>query len=79
MNIMSKIIMLQVVPSDTIDAVKKKIQDQENIPKDKQQLYYAHTQLEDSYTLEHYSINITSTLRLYTTLPQTLWPNEARK
>jgi large subunit ribosomal protein L40e len=65
MNIMNKMITLQVLPSDTIDVVKKKIQDQENIPKDKQQLYYAHMKLDDSYTLKHYNIHKLSTLRLY--------------
>ena len=58
------VITLDVMPSDTIEMVKQKIQDRENIPKDKQNLYYVHRKLMDKYTLKAYNINNMSTLNL---------------
>ena len=58
------VITLDVLPSDTIEVVKQKIQDREKIPKDKQNLYYVHRKLRDQCTLKTYNINNMSTLRL---------------
>jgi hypothetical protein len=63
-----KIFRLYVLPSDTIDMVKQKIQDLENIPKDLMQLSYLFKKLEDKHTLEHYNIRNSSTLLLYNAL-----------
>jgi hypothetical protein len=63
-----KIFRLSVLPSDTIDMVKQKIQDRENIPKDMQQIGYMFQRLEDNHTLEHYNIHNSSTLTMYNAL-----------
>lgn len=63
-----KIFKLDVLPSDTIDMVKKKIQDSEKIPKDKQQLVYMLKRLNDKHTLEYYNIHKFSTLAMYNAL-----------
>jgi large subunit ribosomal protein L40e len=63
----NKTVALDVEASDTVEAVKAKIQDKEGVAPDSQYLYFANALLEDGRTLSDYDVKKESLLPLVAT------------
>ncbi len=59
-----KQVYIDCLETDTIQAIKEKIQDKEGIPPDQQRLIFKGTQLSDNETLESYGIEFNSIINL---------------
>ena len=67
---MGKIFPLHILVNDTVENIKSKIQEKENVPINEQRLLFAGKQLEDHRTLSHYKIMKASMIYLLHRFPE---------